>query len=123
LEFVWDVANWDLELLHSMKSILPKNKVERLLGLARRARKLAIGSTEVEQQLKKQRVKLLVFAEDASANSRRKVLELARGCPVVTYGTVAELGALLGREKVAVLGVLDVHFAKGILEEMRKGEV
>ena len=100
-----------------------KIKVNRLLGLARRARKLAVGATEVEQQLKKQRVKLLIFAEDVSANSRRKLLELVPGCPVVTYSTVAELGALLGREKVAVLGLLEPHFAKGILEEMRKGEV
>jgi ribosomal protein L7Ae-like RNA K-turn-binding protein len=38
----------------------------------------------------------------------------ARGIPVVVYFSAAELGAVAGRESVAVIGVSDAGLTKGI---------
>ena len=94
-------------------------KIKTLLNLAQRPRKLAIGSSAVEANLKKKNVSLLLLSEDAGANLERKLqnqintLELK--CPIIPFLTKAELGEMLNRPDVAVVGVLDKDFANGIL--------
>lgn len=85
-----------------------RRRAEGLLNGAWRARQLAIGTEAVRESLTQRTIRLLVIASDA-ANSReafeQAASRLERRCLV--WGTKAELGALLGRETVGVLGVLD----------------
>ena len=94
---------------------MQQKKVFNLLGLARRAAKLALGATAVQQALHRQKVRLLIFASDAAANLKKKVMADAKNCPVCTYSTKAGLGSYFGREELAVIAVLDDGFAHGIL--------
>ncbi|KAA3660174.1 MAG: hypothetical protein DWQ10_07280 [Calditrichaeota bacterium] len=94
-------------------------KIRTLLGLARRARKLAVGASAVEAHLRKQAIYLILLAEDAGANKERKLqnqlTSLQLKCPVIRYANKHDLGEILNHPDVAIIGVLDRHFADGII--------
>ena len=92
-----------------------KEKLLGLLGLARRAGKLAVGFRAVESLVRRGENPLVVFAQDIGASQRNKVLgwEPVRGI-LGDMLTQEELARTLGREKLVVVGVSDPGFIKGI---------
>ena len=90
-------------------------KLLGLLGLARRAGKLAVGVSAVEKMVHRGENPVVIVAADAGASLRSKV---ARWQPVrdVVEGavTTADLARALGRDKVAVVAVAESGFVKGI---------
>lgn len=99
-------------------------KVHRLLGLARRAGVLVGGDTAVRQTVNRGRAHLLVLAGDAAPRTARAFHELAStaALPVITFGSRAELGCLLGHSLRAVAAVTDGQLARGILAVMNGEE-
>ncbi|MEK7729011.1 MAG: ribosomal L7Ae/L30e/S12e/Gadd45 family protein [candidate division KSB1 bacterium] len=93
-------------------------EITNLLGLVRRARKIVLGTESVRRELMRQNVELLIFAEDFSASSRRQVTLTGLKIPEVTLGTKEEWGEFLGKKDIGVLGVMDRHFAEGILKKI-----
>ena len=86
-----------------------------LLGLARRAGKLAMGYTAVGQLVRRGERPLVIVAIDAGAGQRGRI---ARWTPVRGLVddvlTADDLAAALGREKLSVVGVSDPGFVAGI---------
>jgi uncharacterized protein len=99
--------------LHALLLAAADQRIWGLIGLARRAGKLALGTTAVEQALKNQAAELLLVATDARAATASAWLEpeVRRG-RAAAYGTKAELGAALGREEVGAVAVLDPGLAR-----------
>ena len=91
-----------------------------LLSLAVRARKLAAGAQAVISGVQKNRLHLILIAEDASPNLRRKIERLQPACPMITYGSKDRLGQLLQRTELGVIGILDSHFADGLKRELQR---
>lgn len=91
-------------------------KLLRLVGLGVRSRGVVVGVEQVRQAAKKGKLAFAVVAPDASANSRDKVVPLlvARGVKFVEGPSAAELGAAVGREQTAAVGVIDRELARGI---------
>ncbi len=96
-----------------------ETKIRALLGLANRARKLAIGATAVDAGLRKKKVRLILLAGNAGAASERKIRNACeisqQHCPIVTFLSKEAMGEICNRAEVAVLGVLDENFAAGII--------
>ena len=91
--------------------------VASLLGLARRAGKIASGYAQIEALLKKGKGFLLILAEDAPGSSKRfRQWAEDLGLPVITAGAKEELGVAVGLSPRAALLVLDEGFAKAILK-------
>jgi ribosomal protein L7Ae-like RNA K-turn-binding protein len=90
----------------------------RLIGLGVRARNVVVGVEQVRDAAKKGKLSFAVVAPDASENSRNKVVPLlrARRVKFVEGPTAAELGAAVGREHTAAVGVVDGQLARGIRE-------
>jgi ribosomal protein L7Ae-like RNA K-turn-binding protein len=90
----------------------------RLIGLGVRARTVVVGVDQVRLAAKKGSLVFAVVAPDASANSRDKIVPLLRARRVnfVEGPTAAELGAAVGREQTAAVGVIDAQLAQGIRE-------
>jgi ribosomal protein L7Ae-like RNA K-turn-binding protein len=88
-------------------------EIRGLLGLARRAGRLSIGSRETRSALRRGEVRLLILAEDASPRDRERLARVAAqaGVPAHVAGTRAALGAAIGRDEIAALGVRDPHMA------------
>jgi len=93
-----------------------RERLSGLLGLARRAGKLTLGSDAVENGLRHQKIHAVVLAEDAARATVKKFEEASarNGVPIFQAFSRDELGKLMGRETLAILGVNDSSFALAI---------
>jgi len=89
----------------------------QLLGLANRARKIISGEELVLNDLKKNRVKLVIIANDASERTKKKMRDQCAHYQVriVGAGDRFALGHAIGKEQRVVLGVTDEGFARKLL--------
>jgi ribosomal protein L7Ae-like RNA K-turn-binding protein len=96
----------------------------RLVGLGVRSRSVVVGVELVRQAAKRGTLMLAIVAPDASRHSREKVLPLlaAKRVPVIEGPTSAALGAAVGREAAAAVGVVDPDLARGIVESRNVNE-
>lgn len=93
-----------------------EQKILSLLGLCMRAGRLVSGEAKCETAIRQGEAKLVVLASDVSANTAKKFNNSAYyyKLPVVTAGTIAQLGHALGKAHRAVAVVTDEGFAKKI---------
>lgn len=94
----------------------------RLLGLGVRSRGAVVGVERVREAAGRGTLRLAVVAPDASRHSLQKVRPLltARGVPVLDGPSAAVLGAAVGRDATAVVGVTDANLARGIQNELHQ---
>jgi ribosomal protein L7Ae-like RNA K-turn-binding protein len=94
-----------------------REKILRLLGLGVRGRGVVVGVDRVREAGKNGKLELAVVAMDASKNSLEKLLPLlnARRGNLIEVPSAAELGAAVGRDQAAAVGVLDRQLANGIV--------
>lgn len=91
------------------------DKLLGLLGLARRAGRLGMGFSAVEKMVTRGENPLVITAADLGDSLKRKVSrwQPVRGV-VADVLTGEDLARALGRDKIAVVGVSDSGFVKGI---------
>lgn len=98
-------------------------RVLRLVGLGVRGRGVVVGVEQVREAAKKGKLAYAILASDASANSLEKVAPLlnARRVNFVEVPASAELGAAVGREQTAAVGIIDRQLARGIRQLVESG--
>lgn len=91
-----------------------------LAGLAAKAGKIASGEFSVEKAVKSKKGYLVVVAEDASANTRKKFSNMCSHyqVPIVFMETREELGRAIGKEFRSSFAVLDKGLANAMQKEM-----
>jgi ribosomal protein L7Ae-like RNA K-turn-binding protein len=91
-------------------------KVLGLAGLGVRGRLAVIGVERVREAAAKGVLELAIVARDASKNSLDKVVPLleAKRVRIVDGISAARLGAAVGKDVTAVVGIVDAQLAKGI---------
>ncbi len=86
-----------------------------LLRAAERARRTAVGTAALEDAERDGSVELLVLARDAKASAELSaVRRLAERGRVRFFKTKAELGAVFGRDELALVGLLSPDLAKEV---------
>ncbi|MDE2181102.1 MAG: DUF448 domain-containing protein [candidate division NC10 bacterium] len=97
-------------------------KIAALLGLARRARKIASGAEAVDVALRRHSARLILSAADASADSVAKVRNVAEKSGIAWMQAMGkeELGAALGTAPRANIAVTDPHFAGAVMSLLDK---
>ncbi|MGQ0767205.1 MAG: ribosomal L7Ae/L30e/S12e/Gadd45 family protein [Gemmatimonadota bacterium] len=87
-----------------------------LVGLGVRAQNAVVGVDRVRDAARRGRLRLAVIAPDASRHSLDKVVPLlrARGVRMIEGPGAAALGAAVGREAAAAVGILDAALAAGM---------
>ena len=98
------------------------NKVLSLLGLATKAGKVASGEFSTEKSVKTGKGFLVLVADDASQNTRKKFQNMCDfyEVPIYFIANKEELGRFCGIEFRASLAVQDENFAKAMLKELQK---
>jgi len=93
-----------------------QRKLLGLVGLGVRGRGAVVGVQQVRDAALKSRLAYAIVAPDASPNSLHKIVPLldARRIQYIEGPTAAALGAAVGREATAVVGILDHALARGI---------
>lgn len=91
-------------------------KLVGLIGLGVRSRGVVVGVDRVRDAAKTGKLAFAFVAPDVSQHSLDKVLPLlqARRVRYVEARSAVELGAAVGRETTAAVGVVDRQLAKGI---------
>ncbi len=97
-----------------------KTKILSLLGLAMKAGKIVSGEFSTEKAVKTGKGYLVVVAEEASDNTKKKFSNMCHfyQVPIAYLGTKEELGRTIGKEFRASLAVLDENFTKAILQQL-----
>lgn len=105
--------------------MIQRSKVFGTLGLAMKSGNVASGEFMTEQAIRSGEAKLVIVAEDASDNTKKKFRNSCRfyHIPMAVVGNKDVLGNAIGKEFRASLAVLDQGFATSIcknldLEEM-----
>ncbi len=97
-------------------------KVESYLGFAKKSRNLVEGAYSCESYIKKKKVHLVILAEDLGGSSKKNIEIFCQkeNIEVETIFTKEELGKILGKKEIGVLGITDKNFAKVIKDEIEK---
>ena len=97
------------------------NKVLSLVTLATKAGKTVSGEFSTEKEVKTGRAALVIVADDASANTKKKFKNMCDfyEVPIYFYKDKDALGHAMGKEFRASLAVLDEGFAKGIMKQLK----
>ena len=93
----------------------------RLLGIACKAGRLAVGEEPVAAAARAHQARVLLLAEDAAANSVRRALHLAEGGRIPAAAvpfSKAELGRAVGRSACAVLAVTEPGLAHAVARRL-----
>ena len=95
---------------------MARDKVLSLISLATKAGRCASGEFMTEGQTKSGRASLVVVAEDASDNTKKKFRDMCKfyKVPMIVYGDKDTLGHAMGKQFRASLAILDEGFADGI---------
>lgn len=101
---------------------MAQNKAYSMIGLAMRAGKIASGEFSTEKAVKSGRAALVILAETASENTKKKFRNMCTYYEVPLYflGEKEALGRAVGKESRASLAVLDDSFAKAIEKNLTK---
>ncbi len=98
------------------------SKFLSMLGLCRRAGAVIIGTDLVTKALPSGKIKLVMYAEDASANTEKKITDKCRfyntKCIKLTYGGDEIAHAIGKASTVSVVGVADENFSKELISRI-----
>jgi len=117
-DFQGNIRNADTEVEQLMAGT-----VLNMIGLARRARQVESGDAAVRSAVGRNKVRLIILAEDA-AERTRKAFELVAGdagIPLISYGSKINLGRILNKPSRSVVAIIDDNFARAIVMAMEKG--
>jgi ribosomal protein L7Ae-like RNA K-turn-binding protein len=104
-------------------SALMLQRLYRLLGLGVRSRGAVVGVEQVREASKRNKLAFAIVASDASHNSLKKVVPLlnARRVRFIEVPSAADLGAAVGRDQTAAVGIVDRQLARGIRDVLQSG--
>ena len=93
---------------------MKQNKWMSLLGLANRAQKVISGEDLVLKEMKNGQVKLVLLSEDASKNTKRKMINKCTyyHIPFKYVNNRYMLGKAIGKEARVVVALTEAGFAK-----------
>ncbi|MEZ3436145.1 MAG: ribosomal L7Ae/L30e/S12e/Gadd45 family protein [Lachnospiraceae bacterium] len=103
---------------------MKQSKVTGLIGLAVKAGKIVSGEFCTEREIKSGKAKLVIVAEDASDNTRKKFKNMCDfyHVPLYFYQNKETLGHAMGKEFRASLAVLDEGFSESIKKNIETKE-
>ena len=93
-----------------------RQKVRGLVGLGMRGRLVVVGTERVKIEAQKGEIFMAIIGMDASRHSLDKVVPTlrARHIEIIEWPSAAELGAIVGRDATAAVGIADQALARGI---------
>ncbi|MCD7818273.1 MAG: ribosomal L7Ae/L30e/S12e/Gadd45 family protein [Lachnospiraceae bacterium] len=99
-----------------------RDSVLSLVGIAKKADRIASGEYQTETAIKSGKASLVIISREASGNTEKKFRNMCSfyQVPAYFYGTREELGAASGSEFRATIAVLDAGFARTIEKKMRE---
>jgi predicted RNA-binding protein YlxR (DUF448 family) len=109
------------EVFIDQLAALITQKIKALIVMSAKAGKLAAGYSAVRDAVEKGRVSLLLYAHDLSEGTKEKIATSAPdSVRWTTLFTREEMGKLVNRELVGVLGIVDNGLSNAIWKETER---
>ncbi len=101
---------------------LKLNKVLGMLGLAKRAGKVATGEFGCDKAIKNGQSHLIIIAEDISDKSKKSITDACNYYEVdyIVFGKAEELGKITGSDFRTCVSVNDENFKNAILSKIER---
>ena len=95
-------------------------KALSLISLATKAGKVVSGEFATEKEVKTGYAELVIVAQDASDNTKKKFQNMCEfyEVPLIFYGDKETLGRTIGKEFRAMLAITDLGFANGVSKHL-----
>ncbi len=102
---------------------MTNKRVNSMLGIGKKAGKVVSGEFKTEESVRGGQSFLVIVAEDASANTKKKFMNMStyHKVPITIYGTKEEIGHAIGQEFRASLSVNDAGIAQKIVDYLNVG--
>lgn len=86
------------------------------MGLCAKSGKIVSGMDAVCEDLNKNKVKLIIIAEDTSEKTIKNMKYLAekKKVPIIVIGTIENNSKIIGKENKAIIGIKDKNISDGI---------
>lgn len=99
---------------------MQNNRILSSLGLAQKAGQIASGEFAVEKAVKSGLAYLVIVAEDASDNTKKKMKNMTEyyETPICFFAYKEELGRCIGKEYRSMVAVLHPGFADSIKKQL-----
>ena len=99
-------------------------KILGLIGLSAKAGKVSFGSDSVENDLKRNLVKLVIVAEDSSDRTKNKFRKICDkyNVPIIETGEIESLSKAIGKKNKAIIGIKDINLSNEIKKINNGGE-
>lgn len=96
-------------------------KILSFLGIAMKAGKVASGEYQTETAVKSGHAFLVIIADDASANTKKKFENMCkfRQVPCIAGDGKEVLGRAIGRQDRAILALLDERMAATVMDRLK----
>lgn len=100
---------------------MQQDKTLLLLGLAKKAGKLVSGGALVEKVVKEGKACLVIVAEDASSNTKKKLQNMCAyyHVPIYFYSDRDKLGHCIGKEYRSSIALTDKGFGNTIGNQLK----
>lgn len=87
-----------------------------ILGLAQRAGKCVSGTEQIIQEIRKQKVYLILIANDCAQTTKKKLIDKSESyqIPYIETANRVELGNAIGKEERVAIALSDKGFARKI---------
>lgn len=92
-------------------------KINSLIQFGKASRQI-VTKQNLEYQVKKGRCRLILLANDIAPSSKEEVLKIAGNAKVLTYLDKKELGLVLSKSNVGIIGITNNNIAKEIIKLM-----
>ncbi|MCR4434591.1 MAG: ribosomal L7Ae/L30e/S12e/Gadd45 family protein [Clostridiales bacterium] len=94
------------------------NRIYSFLGLAMKAGKAISGEETCERAVKAGKVELVIVAEDASLNTKKKFEDMCsfRNLEIRVFGNKEDMGRSMGKDVRSVAAIVEKGFAKKMME-------
>lgn len=100
-------------------------KILGLLGLCTKAGKIAFGTDACIDLINRNKIKLLIVANDASDRTKRNLEFICKqnNTKISFFGEIEKLSKAIGKNNKAVIGIKDINFANQIEKIINGGEI
>lgn len=94
-------------------------KINSLIQFALASRAIVYKQT-LFIEAKKNKIHLIIIASDIKETTKHDFSSLFIKIPTISYLSKNELGSLINKEEIAIIGIRDINLAKGIISEYKQ---
>lgn len=100
-----------------------KEKIISMINFAIRARKYSLGESVISLS-RGGKIKLALIAKDCSSTTKKMYYDKLNfnHVHILEYMTKSEIGSLLGKKEISVIGFTDINMAKQIIKLIKEDE-